>query len=98
MRHTTISEKHGAYHTLVAEFWILAGVMALVILGDALAVSAVAVAVVIAAWWIYREVEHRVARKHAAMAPVAHLRPAFTGQPDPKMAAPHISWHGPRAA
>lgn len=98
MRHTTISEKHGTNHTLVAEFWILAAVIGLVALGDALAVSAVAVAVVIAAWWIYREVEHRVERKHAAMAPVTHLRPAFTGQRDPKDAAAHNSWHGPRAA
>jgi hypothetical protein len=98
MRHTTISEKHGTHRTLVAEFWILAVVIGLVVLGDALVVSAVAVAVVIAASWIYREVEHRVERKHAAMARVSHLRPAFTGQRDPKNAASHISWHGPRAA
>jgi hypothetical protein len=98
MRHTTISEKHGTHHTVVAELWILAGVIMLVALGDALAVSAVVVAVVITAWWTYREVEHRLAREHAAKAPVTHLRPALTGQRDPKKAAAHISWHGPRAA
>ena len=98
MRHTTSSEKHGTHHTLVAEFWVVVGIMALIILGDALAVSAVAVPVVIAAWWIYREVAHRFERQHVAMAPVTHLRPAFTGQHDPKSAAVHGSWDGPRAA
>jgi hypothetical protein len=98
MRHTTITEQHGAYRTFVAEFWILAGVIGLLVLGDAVAVSAVTIAVVLAAWWIYREVEHRVESKHETTAPVTHLRPAFTGQPDPKKPAAHTSWHGPRAA
>jgi hypothetical protein len=98
MRHSTISEKYDTHHTVVAELWILAGVIALVALGDALAVSVVAVAVVITAWWIYREVEHRVEGKHAAKAPVTHLRPALSGQRGPKQAAAHAAWHGPRAA
>ncbi|MGB9225613.1 MAG: hypothetical protein WCB80_20560 [Mycobacterium sp.] len=95
MRQSTISEKHGTHHTVVAEFWILAGVIALVALGDALAVSVVAVAVVITAWWIYREVEHRVALKHAAVAPVTHLQPA---QRALKAVAAQPVWHGPHAA
>jgi hypothetical protein len=95
MRHSTISEKHGTHHTVAAEFWILAGVIALVALGDALAVSVVAVAVVITAWWIYGEVEHRVERKHAAPAAVSHLQPA---QRSLKDVAAQPVWHGPRAA
>jgi len=95
MRHSTISEKLGTHHTVVAEFWILAGAIALVALGDALAVSVVAVAVVITAWWIYREVEHRVERKHAAMASVTHLHPGLHG---PKNVAAQPVWRGPRAA
>ena len=101
MRHNTISEKHGTHHTIVAELSILAGVLMLVALGDALAVSALAVAFVLTAWWIYREIGHRVearhAGKHAQVAQVAqvvtvtNLRPTVT-------APAHISWHGPRAA
>jgi hypothetical protein len=95
MRHSTISEKHGTHPTVVAEFWILAGVIALVALGDALAVSVVAVAVVITAWWIYGEFERRVERKHAAPAAVTHLQPTQRGLKD--VAAQPV-WDGPRAA
>jgi hypothetical protein len=95
MWHTTISKEHGSHHTFVAELWILAAVIAMVALGDALAVSALAVAFVMAAWWTYLEVGHRLERKHAEVAPVSQIRVAFTGQRDLETGA---AWHGPRAA
>jgi hypothetical protein len=66
--------------------------------GDALTVLAVAFAIVTTVWWIYREVEHRVERNDAEMAPVTHLRPALTGQRDLKKTSPQASWRGPSAA
>jgi ABC-type Mn2+/Zn2+ transport system permease subunit len=99
MRHTTISGHHGTHHTVAAAFWILAGTIVLIAFGDVLTLLAVAFAIVTTVWWIYREVEHRVQRNDAEMAPVTHLRPALPGQRDLKKAsAAHASWRGPSAA
>jgi hypothetical protein len=98
MRHTTTSAQHGTHHTVAAAFWILAGVIAVIAFGDALTLLAVALAIVTMARWIYREVEHRVERNDAKMAPVTHLRPALTGQRNLKTISAHASWRGPRAA
>jgi cbb3-type cytochrome oxidase subunit 3 len=98
MWHTTISGHHGTHHTVAAAVWIVAGIIAVIAFGDALALLAFALAIVSAAWWIYREVEHRVERNDAEMAPVTHLRRALTGQRDLKKTSAHASWRGPRAA
>jgi len=98
MRHTTVSGHHGTHDTVAAAFWILAGMLAVVAFGDVLALLAFALAIVTTAWWVYREVEHRVERNDAEMALVAHLRPASTDQRDQKEISPHASWRGPRAA
>jgi hypothetical protein len=98
MRHTTISGRHGTHHTVAAAFWILAGVIIVIALGDALTLLAVAFAIVTTVRWIYREVEHRVQRNDAEMAPVTHLRPALTGQRDLKKISAPASWRGPSAA
>jgi hypothetical protein len=98
MRHTTISGHHGTHHTLAAAFWIVAGMIAVIALGDALTLLAVALAIVTVSRWIYREVEHRVERNDARMAPVTHLRPARAGQRDPEKTSVQVSWRGPRAA
>ena len=42
MRHTTISGHHGTHHTVAAAFWILAGITAVIALGDVLTLLAVA--------------------------------------------------------
>jgi cbb3-type cytochrome oxidase subunit 3 len=97
MRHTTISGHHGSQHTVAAAFWILAGIIVVIALGDALTLLAVAFAIVTTVWWIYRNVEHRAERNHAKMAPVTHLRPALTGQRDLKKTSAQASWRRPRA-
>jgi len=95
MQHTTSSGHHVA-HQMVAGFWIIAGIFAVIVVGDAF--TLLALAIVTAAWWIFREAEHRLERKHAGMAPVTRLRPPLTSQRDPKKAAAHASWRGPSAA
>jgi uncharacterized metal-binding protein len=57
MRHTTISGHRVAHRTLVA-FWIIAGIIAVLVVGDAF--TLLALAIVTAAWWILSAVEHRV--------------------------------------
>jgi uncharacterized membrane protein len=98
MRHTTISGHHGSHHTVVAAFWILAGIIVVIAFGDALTLLAVALAIATTVWWIYREVEHRVERNDAKMVPVTQLRPALTGQRDLKKTSAHASWRGRSAA
>src|SRR6185437_8404567 len=39
MRHNAMSKKHGTQHNLVAELWVLTAVIAMIVVGDALAVS-----------------------------------------------------------
>ena len=98
MSHTAINGHHGAHHTIAAVFWILAGIIVVIALGDALSLLAVAFAIVTTVWWVYREVERRMDRNEAEMAPVAHLRPALTGQRDLTKSSAHAPWRGPRAA
>jgi hypothetical protein len=81
---------------MVTAFWIIAGIFAVIVVGDAFAL--LALAIVTTAWWILSGVEHRVKRNHAGMAPVTHLRPALTGQRDLKETAAQASWRGPSAA
>ena len=59
MRHTTISGHQVAHQTAVA-FWIITGVIAVIVVGDAF--TLLALAVVTTAWWNLSEVEHRVER------------------------------------
>jgi hypothetical protein len=61
MRHTTISG-HQVAHQTVAAFWIIAGIIAVVVVGDAF--TLLELAIVTTAWWIFREAEHRLERKH----------------------------------
>jgi uncharacterized membrane protein YhiD involved in acid resistance len=99
MRHitTTISGHHGTRDAEAAVFWIFAGIILVIAFGDALAVLAIVLAIVTAISWIYRQVEHRLERSHAEMAPVTYLRPELTGQKLEKTSA-HASRPGPRAA
>jgi hypothetical protein len=74
MRHITISGHHVGHHTvaaalwIVAAFWMVAGIVAVIALGGGLTRWAVALAIVITEWWILSEVEHRAeshdARRH----------------------------------
>jgi hypothetical protein len=100
MRHltTTISGHHGTRDAEALVFWIFAGIIMFIAFGDALSVLAVAFAIVTAISWTYREVEHRLERNHAEMAPVTHLRPELTRQRDPKGASAVPPWRDPRAA
>jgi hypothetical protein len=95
MRHTTISG-HQVAHRTVAALWIIAGTIAVIVVGDAF--TLLALAIVTTAWWILSEAEHRLERKHAGMAPVIHLRAALTGRCDLKKTSAHASWRGPGAA
>ena len=94
MRHITVSGRDNARHAATTAFWIVAGIIAVIALGDALALLAVAVAMVTTARWIYREVEHRSERNDAEIAPVTHLRPAFNAQRDLKKTSARASWLG----
>jgi hypothetical protein len=95
MRHTTISGHHVA-HQMLAAFWIIAGICAVIVVGDA--VTLLALAIVTTAWWILSGVEHRLQRNRAETVPVTQLRPAFSGQQDLKETAAQASWRGPSAA
>jgi hypothetical protein len=58
MRHITISG-HRVAHQTVAVFWIVAGIIAVVVVGDAF--TLLALAIVTTAWWILSAVAaHRV--------------------------------------
>jgi hypothetical protein len=60
MWHITISGHHGSRHTVAAAFWISVGIVAMIAFGDAFTLLAVALAIATTAWWIFREVEHRL--------------------------------------
>jgi hypothetical protein len=57
MRQITISGHHVA-HQIVAAFWIIAGIVAVIVVGGAFAL--LALAIVTTGWWILSAVEHRV--------------------------------------
>jgi hypothetical protein len=57
MRRTTFSGHHVAHQT-VAAFWIIAGIIAVIVVGDVFAL--LALAIVTTAWWILSAVAHRV--------------------------------------
>jgi hypothetical protein len=95
MRHTTISGRQVAHQT-VAAFWIIAGIIAVIVVGDAF--TLLALAIVTTAWWIFRETEHRLDRKHAGMAAVIHVPPVLAGQHDLKKTSAHAPWRGSSAA
>jgi hypothetical protein len=98
MRHTTISGQHGTHYTELAVFWIFAGIIVVIAFRGFLTQLAVAFAIAIAISWIYSEVEHRMARNDANMAPVTHLGPALTDQRDLKKTSAHAPSRGHRAA
>lgn len=97
MQHTTINRPPGTHHSVAAAFWLLAGIVVLIVSGDALAILIAAVVIATLIWGMIREIEHRV-RNRGELALVTHLRPASTGQRDPKKTSAHASWRGPRAA
>ena len=66
MRHNTLSGHHVAQQT-VAAFWIIAAIIAVIIVGDAF--TLLTLAIVTTVWWIFREAEHRLQRKHAGRLP-----------------------------
>jgi hypothetical protein len=94
---TTTSGHHGTRDAEAVVFWIFAVIIMLIAFGEALTVLAAAVAIVTVISWIYRQVEQRLQRSHAEVAPVAYLRPELTGQKSEKTSA-HASRPGPRAA
>ena len=57
MRHTTISG-HQVAHQTVAALWIIVGIIAVLVVGDAF--TLLALAIVTTAWWILSAVAHRV--------------------------------------
>jgi hypothetical protein len=96
MPHRTNSGHHGAYDAEAAGFWIFAAVIVVIAFRDVLPLLAVALtllalafAIATAAWWVSR---------NATTASVTHLRPALTGQREPKRAPARSSRRGTRAA
>ena len=59
MRHTAISA-HQVAHQMVVVFWIIAGIIAVLVVGDAF--TLLALAIVTTGWWILSAVAHRVER------------------------------------
>ncbi len=95
MRHTTISGHHvGQRHTVAAAFWILAGIIVVIAVGDVLLLVAAALAIPTMVWRIDRRMEKNDARK----APVTHLRRALTGERHRTKPSAQGSWFGPSAA
>ena len=97
MRNTTgtISGHRRGYDLEAAAFWIFAAIIVLIAFGDALAVLGITIAIATVFAWIYSKIEYRFERSDEEMAPVAQLRPEWTGQRHPNTPAP---LHGPRAA
>jgi hypothetical protein len=58
MRHTISA--HQVAHQTLAVFWIVAGIIAVLVVGDAF--TLLALAIVTAGWWILSGVAHRVER------------------------------------
>jgi flagellar basal body-associated protein FliL len=100
MRHitTTIGGHRSTHNAEAAVFWIFAGIIILIAIGDALAVLAAAIAIVTAISWVYRKVEHRSERSGTEMAPVTRLLPELTGQRDFENTSAHASRRFHRAA
>jgi hypothetical protein len=97
MQQTTINRHPGIHDTVTGAFWLLAGVIVLIVSGDAFAVLIAAIVIVTTIWWTIREIEHRI-RNRAPLATVIHLRPASTSQREPKNTPTHASRRGPSAA
>jgi hypothetical protein len=86
MRHTTISGHRGRHHAVAAVFWLLAafwtvaGIVAVIGLGGGFTRLAVVLAIVTTEWWLISEVEDRfdrnAVRSDAKVAALTHLRPA----------------------
>ena len=95
MRHTTNHGHHGAHDLEAAMFWIFGGIIVAIAFRDFLPLLAVAFAIVAAAWWVSRNVVHRVARADVPMASVTQFRAASSGQTDLKRGS---SRRGHRAA
>ena len=83
MQHPTIKQQHGT-HNVASAFWLVAGLIVLIVSGDAFAFLTAAAVIVTAAWWMIREIEHRVRKSAAKLPPVLDLRPALTGRRDLK--------------
>jgi hypothetical protein len=89
---TAISGHKATHHAEGRLFWIFAGIIIVIALGDALTVVAGAIAILTMISWIYREVEHR-RESRAEMARVAHIRPELTGAgPEKDFGARIMAW------
>ena len=83
MQYPTVN-RHPGTHNVADGLLLLAGLMVLIVSGDAFAFITAAAVIVTAAWWMIREIEHRVRKSAAKLPPVLDLRPALTGQRDLK--------------
>ncbi|GAB1812579.1 hypothetical protein [Mycobacterium sp. MUNTM1] len=94
MRQTIIRQRPLARFPIAETLWVIAGTILLLALGDAVIVSALAVAAaaMAAAWWIRRTTGRRALSGEATLASVSHLP---TGNREPNAALP---WHRHRAA
>ena len=67
MGYIAITRRQGARHrhAVTTTMWVVTGVVAVIFFGDALTVLAVGLAIVTAAWWIARAVQHRASAPNA---------------------------------
>jgi hypothetical protein len=92
------SRRSGSHQTLGTAVWVVAGIILAMAFGDVLILLAVAVAIVGAAWWIYREVARHQSKGDAKMATVTHLGSARAGQRDRRENSAKAPWDGHSAA
>ena len=100
MRQTTFSAHPGFHFPIAETLWVLAGIILILAYGDALVLSALALAIVwmTTAWWIHHRAAHGVQRNNAELASVTHLSRASTSRRDLKNTSAHANWRGPSAA
>jgi hypothetical protein len=79
MQHTTASQHRGIRHTIsaavwvVAAFWLVAGVVAVMAFDGGLTRSAIVLAIVSTEWWLVSKVENRFAGSDAKTSAQASL-------------------------
>jgi predicted PurR-regulated permease PerM len=73
MQQTTITAHHGTRYPVAETLWVVAGIFLMLAFGDALVllVIALALAAMVAAWWVHRTIEHRAGSKAHALAVIA---------------------------
>lgn len=98
MWHSKTNGHDQTHDDVAVGLWVLAGIIAVVVLADSLVLLAGVLAIVAGAGGLYRAVERRADGAAMALAPVTPLRPAWAEQRDVKATAVPAPWRDPSAA